>query len=86
MTRNINSVKRGQLELNLSINYFTTLTHCYDDENFNDAIISSCTEHLVYRGCSESSFVYIEIILCRFKSIMHLRLSQREGFDDFPVG
>ena len=64
MTRNINSVKRGQLELNLSINYFTTLTHCYDDENFNDAIISSCTEHLVYQGCRESSFVYIAIILC----------------------
>ena len=57
MTRNINSVKRGQLELNLSINYFTTVTHCYDDENSNHVRDLPYTERIVYQGCSESSFV-----------------------------
>ena len=89
MTRNINSVKRGQLELNLSINYFTTLTHCYDDENFNDAIISSCTEHLVYQGCSESSFVYIAMclkILCVDSKGLCLTGYHKERIWWFPVG
>ena len=63
MTRKLNSVKRGQLELNFSINYFTTLTHCYHNENSNKVRDLLYTERLVYQGCSESSFVYIAMCL-----------------------
>ena len=64
MTRNINSVKRGQLEQNLiSVKYFTTLTHCYDEENSNKVCDLLYTERIVYQGCRVSSFVYIAMCL-----------------------